>query len=346
MTVMDNRGRIFGRLNLIDLSALVLLLAALPLAYGASLLFQPPRPTIREVGQVDITNAERRIVAGGSLLSAKLKIKGTGFNPMLRAYIDDSPALAFVYETPNSADVLVGPLSPGAHDLILMDGVQPVARSNGAVKIEAPSARVVRAVGWMTDMDREIAEPLKVGGTFPPGVPSHEIAALGPVMPARYRVRFRGTDTDYPMPNRVERQAVMMLRCDPGSDDNCSVGGQQIASATPVMVPLPGPAATIKFIVEEILPAAPAQRARVTVRVDGDSAAMQPRDRDALIDDRAAIVTAAQGGSVTLELGVDPSREGWRYRGTLVKIGGPFTWTTDRYEARGRVTALSVETAK
>jgi hypothetical protein len=161
MTVMDNRGRIFGRLNLIDLSALVLLLAALPLAYGASLLFQPPRPTIREVGQVDITNAERRIVAGGSLLSAKLKIKGTGFNPMLRAYIDDSPALAFVYETPNSADVLVGPLSPGAHDLILMDGVQPVARSNGAVKIEAPSARVVRAVGWMTDMGSRLAAPFR-----------------------------------------------------------------------------------------------------------------------------------------------------------------------------------------
>ncbi len=142
-----------GRINIVDLAALILLLAILPLAYGASLLFQTSRPQITEVGQVDITNAERRIVAGGSLLSAKLKVKGSGFNPMLRAYIGDAPALAFVYENPNSADVLAGPLPPGAHDLILMDGVQEVARAVGVVKIESPSSRVVRAEGWLTNME-------------------------------------------------------------------------------------------------------------------------------------------------------------------------------------------------
>ena len=55
---------------------------------------------------------------------------------MLRAYIGDAPALAFVYQNPNSADALAGPLPPGAHDLILMDGVQEVARAWGVVKIE------------------------------------------------------------------------------------------------------------------------------------------------------------------------------------------------------------------
>src|SRR5688572_15514189 len=110
VSVFDSRGRLFGRLNLIDVAVIVFLAGLLPLAYGASLFFQPSRPRIDEVGQVDITNAERRIVAGGSLLSAKLKIKGSGFNPMLRAYIGDAPALAFVYENPNSADVLAGPL--------------------------------------------------------------------------------------------------------------------------------------------------------------------------------------------------------------------------------------------
>jgi hypothetical protein len=42
-----------GRINIVDLAALVLLLAILPLAYGASLLFQTSRPQITEVGQVD-----------------------------------------------------------------------------------------------------------------------------------------------------------------------------------------------------------------------------------------------------------------------------------------------------
>ncbi len=219
MTVMYSRGRLFGRINIVDFAALVLLLAILPLAYGASLLFQPARATITDVGQVDITNAERRIVAGGSLLSAKLKVKGTGFNPMLRAYIDNAPALAFVYETPNSADVLAGPLPPGAHDLILYDGVQEVARANGVVKIESPSNRIVRAVGWLTNMDRAVADELKVGTTFPPGTPSHEIAALGPVRPARSRIRFGSADTDYPIANRFERAAVVLLRCDPNGEE-------------------------------------------------------------------------------------------------------------------------------
>ncbi len=53
-----HRVRPIGRGGVSTWVALVLLLAALPLAYGASLLFQPPRPTIREVGQVDITNGK------------------------------------------------------------------------------------------------------------------------------------------------------------------------------------------------------------------------------------------------------------------------------------------------
>ena len=349
MTVMDNRGQVFGRFNIVDLAALVLVFALLPLAYGASLLFQAPRPRINEVGQVDITNAERRIVAGGSLLSAKLKIKGTGFNPMLRAYVDNSPALAFVYETPNSADVLVGPLPPGAHDLILMDGVQEVARANGAVKIDNLPQRVLRAVGWLTNMPREVADSLKVGSTFPPGAAAHEIAVLGPTRPARARMRFGDGETDYAISDRFERQAVVLLRCDPGSDDfttgeqRCTIGGQVLTETPPVGVALPGPEVTIGFVIEELLPVAPPRRARVTVRVDGDAPAVQIGDRDMLLDERAAAVTGKQGNIVTLELGVDDSREGWRYRGQLVRIGGDLTWSTERYEARGRVTSVSVD---
>ena len=212
-------ARMKGRINIVDLAALILLLAILPLAYGASLLFQTSRPQITEVGQVDITNAERRIVAGGSLLSAKLKVKGSGFNPMLRAYIGDAPALAFVYENPNSADVLAGPLPPGAHDLILMDGVQEVARAVGVVKIESPSSRVVRAEGWLTNMEPGVADRLQVGAKFPPGAPAYEIVALGPAQPARSRIRFGNASADYPIANRVERQAVMLLRCDPTGEE-------------------------------------------------------------------------------------------------------------------------------
>lgn len=352
MTIMDERGNVGGRINLIDLAALLLLLAILPLAYGASLLFRPSQPTISEVGQVDITNAERRIVAGGSLLSAKLKIKGSGFNPMLRAYIDDAPALAFVYENPNSADVLAGPLSPGAHDLILMDGVQEVARAKGVVKIESPSSRVLRAAGWLTNMDRAVADQLKVGSTFPPGAPSHEVVALGPVQPARSRIRFGATDADYPIEGRVERQAVILVRCDPSGEEfrtgqePCNVGGQAVLGTPPVTIALPGATATIGFSIDELFPVAAPRRARIQVRLDRGSSAVQPGDRDALLDARAATVAAKQGEVVTLDLGLDESRDGWRYRGTLVRIGSTFAWATDRYQASGIVSSMTLEDAK
>jgi hypothetical protein len=337
-----------GRINIVDLAALIVLLGILPLAYGASLLFQPSRPTIREVGQVDITNAERRIVAGGSLLSAKLKVKGSGFNPMLRAYIGDAPALAFVYENPNSADVLAGPLPPGAHDLVLMDGVQEVARAVGVVKIESPSNRIVRAAGWLTNMDREAAGSLQVGSKLPPEAPAHEVVALGPIQPARSRIRFGTAKADYPIANRVERQAVVLLRCDPTGEElrtgqeACTVGGQPVLGEPPVTVALPGAAATVGFSIDELFPISAPRRARITVRVDRGGSGVSAGDRDSLIDERAATVASRSGDVITLDAGLDESREGWRYRGALVRIGSPFSWANERYEARGTVLSMNI----
>ena len=340
-----------GRINIVDLAALVLLLAILPLAYGASLLFQASRPQITEVGQVDITNAERRIVAGGSLLSAKLKIKGSGFNPMLRAYVGEAPALAFVYENPNSADVLVGPLPSGAHDLILLDGVQEVARAVGVVKIESPSNRFVRAVGWLTNMDPSVAESLRVGTKFPPSPPTHEIVALGAPQPARTRIRLGSGMVDYPIANRVERPAVVLLRCDPTGEEFrtgqevCNVGGQAVFGDPPVTVALPGEAATIGFSIDGLFPITAPRRARVTLRVERGGSGVIAGDRDSLLDERSATVVAKAGDIVTLDLGLDESREGWRYRGALVRIGSAFSWTNDRYEASGTVLSVNLTDA-
>lgn len=349
MTLMDDRGRLLGKLNIVDLAALILIVALLPLGYAASLLFQPARPTIESVGQTDITNAERRIVAGGSLLSAKLKVRGTGFTPMLRAYVGDQPALAFVFETPNSADVLIGPLPPGPHDLSLRDGVQEVARAVGSVRIENPSPRVVRAEGWLTKMEPAVAEALKATGTIPDGTPQFEIAALGPITPARTRIKLGTSDFDLPIHNFVERQAVIHLRCDPGGiefqsgQEPCAFGGQELRGTAPVYLVLPLPAAAIGFSVFEVFPVEPPQRARITVRLEGEVPNVQPGDRDALLDDRAAKVVSRQGNSITLDLGVDPARDGWRYRGRVVRVGGEFHWATHTYEARGRVSSVTVE---
>jgi hypothetical protein len=136
MRFIDDDGRVFGRGNLFDALLTVFALALIPAAYGTFLLFRTPAARISSVTRVPITREERR-VAGGNRLTAKLKVRGSGLRPMLRASIDDVQSLGFVFEDPNSADVLVGEVPPGAHDLILYDGVQEVARLAKSVTIES-----------------------------------------------------------------------------------------------------------------------------------------------------------------------------------------------------------------
>ena len=188
MSLVDSEGRLFGRVNLVDAAAVVFVLFLIPIGYATYLLFRPSRPAIDSVTRVPLTVEERR-VGGGSLVTAKLKVKGVGFNPLLRARIGEAEALGFVFENPNSADVLVGPMAAGRHDLALYDGVQEVARAPGAVEIHATDAPRVRAYGWLTNLAAAEAAALKAGFASDPQVPgAFEIVAAGETRPARMRI--------------------------------------------------------------------------------------------------------------------------------------------------------------
>lgn len=348
MPFVDPHGRLFGRLNVLDAAALVFVIVLIPLAYGSYLLFRPAAPRIDSVTRAEVTREERRI-AGGALLSAKLKVKGSGFNPMLRAEIGGQPVMGFVFENPNSADLLVGPIAAGTHDLVLFDGVQEVARATGAVTITAPATASVRLAGRLLSLDAAVARALQVDTTF---------IALGPVEPARARVGDGTRTIELPVEGRVEREAVVQLACDPvaaGSEpasDPCSVGGQSLISERPVIVTVSSTHGALPLIVSDVLPAADPQRATARVRFSGgdELAALRVGDRDALLDSRAAVITAITArnrtsATVTLQLGVDSSREGWRYRGQLALPGAQFTLTTRNYVAAGHVQELSLGAA-
>src|SRR6266849_505744 len=140
-TIVDGDGRLFGRVNLIDAAIGAALLVAVPLAYGAILLFRPPAPRIASVERVPLSNVEER-TAGGVSLGGKLKVRGTGLRPNMRVEIAGRRAIAFVFETPTSGDVIFGSdVGPGTHDLVLFDGIQPLARAVGAVTIAPPAPR-------------------------------------------------------------------------------------------------------------------------------------------------------------------------------------------------------------
>lgn len=350
MTIVDEHGRLFGRVNLVDAAALMLALVLVPLAYGTYLVFQPSAPRIDSVSPSIISREERRIAVGGRL-TAKFKVRGTGFTPLLRARIGDTEALGFVFENPNSADLLVGPVPPGSHDLILLDGIQEVARAAGAISVQPEASTFVRAVGWLINLDADLLKSLRPGLAFPESEPAFEILALGPVRPARSSVRLAGSTIDRPVAGLEEREAVLTLRCDPASDNPCTMGERPENLQPPVLMSLPGPSRAFQFAIEELLPPTSAEKAAIVIRLPAGApvATVRVGDRDGLLDERAAVVTSvnrAAGATVVgLQLGVDDSRDGWRYRKQRIKAGAPFMLATERYEVLGTIEMVTLPSA-
>ena len=319
MTVIDDRGRVFGRVNLVDALVIVFLLVLIPVAYGTWLLFHPKKVQIASVTQVKLTKEEQRI-ANPLRAAAKLKVRGSGFTPMLRAWIGSEPALGFTFEDPKSADVIVGPMPPGEYDVALYDGGQEVARAAKAFVIPGSQSRpLIKAIGRLVDMDRATADGLHAGAVFPSEAdPRVRIAALGEIAPGRQSLLVQpGKDPqlerlEVPRDGTFERAAALVLGCDPIDqfDSGCTIGGAYPAANAQLRVP--GASAAMTFVVDELLPASGSETADVTVRVTGgpQTALIQPGDRDALLDDRAAVVTgigarSAAGADVRLKIGVD-----------------------------------------
>ena len=342
MTMIDTKGRLFGRFNLVDAVAIGFVIVLIPIGYATYLLFRPSRPVIESVTRFDLTKEERRL-AGGSVLTAKLKVKGSGLNPLLRARIGQVEAMGFVFETPNSADVLVGLVPPGRHDLVLYDGVQEVARARDAVEIINIATPRVRAYGWITRLTTAQAAALKPGAISDPQLSgAFEIVALGPERPARARIGTGDTAADLPIASYVEREAEILVRCDWPNAEACSIDGELLNRQLPIMVILPG---GLSFQITEVGPASEPARATVRVQLDGPLPQIKVGDRDQIVGSRAAEVTAVAGTTVTLRLGADESRDGWRYRGRLLAPGSRFTFGTGTYLAGGRVVSLSIENA-
>jgi hypothetical protein len=339
MKFIDRDGRVFGRFNLIDAALVAFVVLLLPIGYATYLLFRPARPVIESVTRVEVTNEERRVTGGGMMIF-KLKVKGSGFNPLLRASIGSTPALGFVFETPNSADVIVGIVPPGKHDLVLVDGIQEVARAREAVEISATDGPSIRAYGWLTGLSQAEADTLKAGYGSDNAAPgAFRIVAAGPVRPAKARVALGTRATDLPMQGLFERAAELVMRCDWPSSRTCTVGGESLREEPPLLISLPG---GLRFEIEAMDPADEPTPATVVMRLQQPAAGAKVGDRESTVSASGAEITAIAGTTVTLKLGVHDSREGWRYRGQLLAPGAAFTVRTDTYILNGTIENVRV----
>lgn len=315
MALIDEHGRLFGRFNLIDALIGLVVLALIPLAYGAFLLFRPnpPRVSAIEPNRVE----EHR--------KTTLNVTGTDLRPFLLAKIGDK-VTGFLVESPTRGEINVPDDVPaGTYDVTLLDRGQPLVRVPSALTVVPPppppkpaepdpSTEIdVQVLGRFIGLGRGAADGLKRGAQFRLASaavdrqPIAQVLALQAPQPETQRIRTgQNRFVTVPSTRNFQVAAVIKLRC-AVVDADCKVGGTPVgenASIAFVAQPrgdevqktsgetAPTSPAAVTFVIEDVRPVdappalPPASRnawATVRVRFNGTPeliARLQPGDVD------------------------------------------------------------------
>ena len=112
MTVIDDRGRLFGRINLIDASAAVLLFVLIPVAYGAYLLFRTPQAKLTSITPDKLYHGpNQRIEIHGLNLRPYMRVTFGGSDDWQPFWSPDGKTLAFMSYRNGVADLFAKSLA-------------------------------------------------------------------------------------------------------------------------------------------------------------------------------------------------------------------------------------------
>jgi hypothetical protein len=371
MPLIDNDGRLLGRVNLIDAAAVLIVLILVPVAYTAFALFRTPAP---QIGSIDPTP----VVAAQEM---RVKLRGLGLRPLLQAYIGEAPAKAYLYENDQSVDVLFGGIAPGKYDLVLFDGVQEVLRAGSAIVVVAPVApplTVVRVAGVIVGLDEKRAVSLAAGQRVETdGRVVMEILQVGGPRPDFRFVTTGDASVAVPLTNLLQVPALVRLRCAVAAN-TCSVGDVPLESRK--IVPIPHPDGTLQLLVDVVVADEPARTADVTVRfhLDRETAALlKPGDRDVSVSGMGPVAEIASVGPIelangevsrrtpvaggdeierrtadrvatvvaVLRLQLSESPYGQFYRSQVLRVGSGIVFTGPGYQVGGSIVGMRWQTA-
>ena len=373
MPLIDERGRLFGRMNLIDALVVVVALVLIPVAYTGFLLFRTPAPRITAVEPAEVALGQEM----------RVKVKGTGLRSLFRANIGETPANAYLFENEQSADVLFSHVGPGKYDLALYDGVQEVARVRNAVTVVPPAAppfTKVRITGVLVGLDEARAHQIVRGERFPSsGSAVSEILALGSPRPDERWIKTADSNIAVPEGTSVQVPVVLRTECQLVDRIECRIAGSSIAAGS--IVPLPGTNGELRLLVDTVRPDADPQAGEVIVRVvttpelaglikvgdrddatgvdAGQATIAAILNRQAVAGERATrlsdtspelmVESKIPDRFVSLELmmriGLDRAGGGWRYKGQPIKVGAPLLFSTGLYAVRGSIQSVTVKPA-
>jgi hypothetical protein len=350
-TVIDERGRLFGRINLIDAFAAVFVFVLIPIAYGAYILFRTPPATLTAVRPNSVYQGPNQHVT----------VEGINLRPFLRIAFGTTQALTFAVDSTTSAHVDLPDLLPGAYDVVLYDFRDEVARLPKAFTVLAPatvSFMTMDVTGSFKNLTTEAAQKIQAGQTFKMPTDSVSVLRAAPPVPSTFRMIVGTTPITVGVNGQVEVPATIRINCysdvlPDGSIRCMTTGPQHSAPVAPdSLLTLPGPQGWATFQVSSVaLPFdAPTVEVRAIFSTTPEIAAMvKPGDADADVVSyrneargRIVVVNRSAGGAVdaTLHVPAVQTAAGWVYHSQPLKAGLPFRFETSGYAIVGTAQAV------
>jgi hypothetical protein len=235
MGLIDDRARLFGKINLIDAIVLLLLVGLVPTAYAAYRLFRVPVPTIIAVEPRQVTEKQ----------TTTLQLTGTDFRPYLRARFGTYESGGFLVQSPTQAEIKVPSALPvGTYDLTLYD--------EGRKLVSMPSAlTVVGSLVHSASVVQAVSVAVQVVGVFVGLSPAdvrliHPGATLGPNAtivatrqpePGTVRLKVSGTTMITPVARQSQVPAIVRLGCNVAGGQ-CLIGNIVLAQDAIVSLPV------------------------------------------------------------------------------------------------------------
>jgi Domain of unknown function (DUF4330)/IPT/TIG domain len=353
MTVIDERGRVFGRINLIDAAAALLLFVLIPVAYGAYVLFRTPPAKLTSITPPTVSHGPNQ----------RLEIHGVNLRPYMRVTFGGIQGVTFAINSTTSAQVEVPELPPGVYDVALYDYKQEVDHLSRALTVlsvaQVPSVDV-EVSGSFKGLNETSAREFRPGVKLTKGDISAEVLRVGATEPSLFRMVAGPSILAMPVTGQLELPAALRVRCftEVASDGavRCMVPGPQHPApiAPDSMLTLPASAGWISFQISTVaLTAAPTL---VTLRVTFSAApevATMIKAGDLDVDAvayastvRAKVVgiNAVRGGTAvdaTLTVPATLGPTGWFYNNQPLKAGLPFRFETAGYVVNGQVIGVN-----
>jgi hypothetical protein len=150
MPLIDDRGRLFGRLNIVDAAVGLVVGLLIPLVYGAYILFRPPLPRLVAIEPSQVEQGATRV-----------EVRGEHLTPAFRLMVGDASARFLLADSQNGV-LEIPPLQPGSYDVQLLDQYQELSRLPGALTVLEPATVIgeVAARGSFSAPDSAQAQVL------------------------------------------------------------------------------------------------------------------------------------------------------------------------------------------